>query len=544
MDTKMYDPSTRALIDKMLDQKRNMDKDVLQTMKRLMRVARASGDNRLIGFAHFHMADALYAFEIDYTLFRKHLAKAINHLQLAEDTALLARAYNYVGVDALNNSCFDVAYFYFMNSLQTCEKLDNDYLKSLGANNIGQVFARMRSNAKALKYVRDANRLQQRGAKDDIYYYQNMINGYFSEGVLCIALDDLEGAKRIDRKIAQLEKKVDNPEITSVQIPVVFLRLQIALLDGDKERVKELSPEAIRVCSEAHRIYDFITDIEDLCGFLLERGHIKLAREILDAIRPTIEKSGVLQMSRILTSLEITYSEKIGDKDALIYHLHEQHKLAEEQIKEQNRIYQYSIDLINIMDDLRKEREQMREENASLQEQAQTDVLTGIPNRLALDGNIDAALRRAKDGGYPFGIAMLDVDHFKEYNDTYGHQAGDDCLQKVAKELQTLSSQYGVFCARYGGDEFVILFENMDDAKVLQFAQNLEKGIRALNIRHSGAGKQGRISVSQGICNCVPGKKNLATEYLAEADTALYAIKKNLDHRHAGESARLVHLPD
>ena len=543
MDIQRYDPKTIALIEKVFEQKNSMSEGVFRTLSRLRKVARETGDYTLQGFVHFHLADTIYSYEKDYNEFRQHLARSVYYFQLGGEKELLARAYNYVAVDALNNSSYDVAYLYLMNALHACEGLDNDYLLCIINNNIGQVYARMSNYKKALKYVRLGNKLQARTHKDDFYYHQNMINGYFSEGVLCCLLGDLPGAERADRNIGKIEKECDMSHITSVFIPISLLRLMIAVLREDVALTEFHSKQFVEKMHSAHRLYDYITDISDLCHFLIEQNYLATVRMILDMIKEEVDSSGVVQMKRILSSIEIAYYEKRGDEKALMAHLHEQYQLSEQQQMEQNRVYQYSVDLIDIMEEQRKEQEKVRLENEHLQSQVQTDPLTGIPNRLVLDSSLPLLYARTRKAGQSFGVSMIDINKFKEFNDTYGHLAGDFCLQQVAKTIQDVANRPGVSCARYGGDEFIMLYENKTDEEIRSIAEELNEKIHALDIAHSGMGKSGRVSLSQGICNGIPKRGHKKEEYLNEADNALYAVKKNLDIPGREESIRLVHLP-
>ena len=543
MNTQKYGQKIAELIELVFEQKNSNSEAVFRTLSRLMKAAKENGDYTLLGFTHFHLADALYTFEKSYTKFRENLARAIYFFQLGDDAELLARAYNYVSVDALNNGSFDVAYLYLMNALHTCENLDNNYLLSIINNNIGQVYARMKNYKKALKYVRLGNKLQALSPKDDYYYHQNMINGYFSEGILCCLLEDLAGADRADRKIAKLEQERDMSDIPSVFIPISLLRLMISVMKGDADGYETHSRYIVEKIRGAHRLFDFITDVEDLCRFLIERGYTDTARSILDIVTNDIASSGVVQMQKTLSSLEIAYCEKIGDEKALARQLREQYRLTELMQMEQNRIYQYSIDLINIMRKQQKEQEKIQQENKSLHTQVHTDPLTGIPNRLKLDQSIGELFSNAKKKKNLFGVSLMDINRFKEYNDSYGHLAGDLCLQKVARAIESVSNRPGVHCARYGGDEFVMLYENKSDEEILSIARELEKQIYALNILHSGDEIRGRVSLSQGICNCVPSDLNTAEDYLAEADNSLYAVKKNLHRVGQTEQIRLVQLP-
>ena len=136
----------------------------------------------------------------------------------------------------------------------------------------------------------------------------------------------------------------------------------------------------------------------------------------------------------------------------------------------------------------------------------------------------------------------MDVNKFKEYNDTYGHLAGDICLQKVAQAIQKISEKPGVYCARYGGDEFIMLYVDKRDAEIREIAEELAREIRSLKISHAAMGGEGLISISQGICNSVPKPYHRQEDFINEADTALYAVKKNQDAPGRRDFIRLAHV--
>lgn len=542
MDISKYDGHTAELIEKILNQKQNLSEEVLETLSQLKDIAYEKEDFALQGFVHFHMADALYSLEKDYWDFRKNLAQAVSFFELAGENELLARSYNYIAVDALNNGSFDVAYFYLMNAMHTCEQIDNKYLLSIINNNIGQVYARMRSYEKAIEYVRISTNLQVQCSKDDFYYYQNIINGYFSEGMLYSLMGDVEGAKQSDAKIAQLEKETDVSNNPSVFIPIVMLRLIISVLEGNDEEYAVRSKNLMEKLQDAHRLYDYITDVEDLCRILIEYGRLDTAEEIIKTVNNIVETTDVIEMKRIVSSLEIALFEKMGDVNQVNLHLREQHYLVKQQQDEQNRIYQYSIDLLNIMNEQRKEHERLRIENEKLQAQAQKDSLTGMANRFKLDQVMPPMFEKAKKDKTPFAVSLMDVDKFKDYNDSYGHLAGDYCLQKVANAIQEVSDTHGLVCARYGGDEFVMLYENKSDQEIMRIAHELSEKVIEQSKTLMRTGENGCISISQGICNCVPLEGQDYNDFLNEADNALYAIKKNMYLPGERESVRLVHL--
>lgn len=155
------------------------------------------------------------------------------------------------------------------------------------------------------------------------------------------------------------------------------------------------------------------------------------------------------------------------------------------------------------------------------------DGLTGLANRRHFDETIAREWRRAARYKRPLSLALVDVDHFKQYNDTYGHLAGDECLKGVAGSLLAVSRRPSDLVARYGGEEFALVLPETDQAGARRVAESLCDAIRALAIRHAGiAAGAGHVTISVGVATMMPGQEGAGPQSLiGEADLALYAAK-------------------
>lgn len=161
---------------------------------------------------------------------------------------------------------------------------------------------------------------------------------------------------------------------------------------------------------------------------------------------------------------------------------------------------------------------------AKLMQLAETDPLTGIANRRCLDKVIDAEWRRAERLGLPLSILMVDADHFKDYNDAYGHGAGDEALRSLGACMASVAKRTGDLAARYGGEEFSLVLPNTDAAGAMTVAEKLLAAIAARGIAHSRS-STGRFTASVGVATMVPSKGRKVEELLLAADSALYAAK-------------------
>ena len=175
---------------------------------------------------------------------------------------------------------------------------------------------------------------------------------------------------------------------------------------------------------------------------------------------------------------------------------------------------------------------QLEEANRRLEALSYTDALTGVANRRAFEQALDQEWRRAIRSKHPISVLMLDVDHFKTYNDAYGHQAGDECLVAVGSALAGIPRRAGDRIARYGGEEFVALLPATDSAGTAAVAERIRTAVEALGLPHSGA-PGGRVTVSIGHAT-VQATEALSNGMLvAAADAALYEAKRGGRNRVA-----------
>ncbi|MDO9092807.1 MAG: diguanylate cyclase [Rubrivivax sp.] len=153
------------------------------------------------------------------------------------------------------------------------------------------------------------------------------------------------------------------------------------------------------------------------------------------------------------------------------------------------------------------------------------DGLTGVANRRRFDENLQAEWRHCRRGTGPLTLIMIDIDHFKRFNDQYGHQAGDACLQQVAAVIKQCLGRSHDLVARYGGEEFVCLLPDCSPAGAARKAEALRQAVAALGIPHETSSVAATVTVSLGVATCTPDANASADQLLAAADAALYAAK-------------------
>jgi len=198
----------------------------------------------------------------------------------------------------------------------------------------------------------------------------------------------------------------------------------------------------------------------------------------------------------------------VGSGDGQVYPI--------ERLQERNRELEILVEArTSALEDAKKRLEAL----------SNTDGLTGIANRRAFDGMLVQEWKRGQRAGTPLALIMLDVDHFKKFNDRYGHPAGDRCLQALARALAQAGRRAGELAVRYGGEEFVMLLPNADGHDALETAYHIQQGVWALALPHAET-PAGIVTVSLGVASVVPSAQLIPDDLVQRADSALYRAKQ------------------
>ena len=180
--------------------------------------------------------------------------------------------------------------------------------------------------------------------------------------------------------------------------------------------------------------------------------------------------------------------------------------------------------------------EELRVANQHLDALASLDGLTGLANRRGFDRALERAWQHAGERREPLALMMIDIDHFKLFNDRYGHVSGDTCLRAVGETLSLVLLDEAVLVARYGGEEFALLLPGLDISRATALADEARGAIEDLLITHAES-PCGHVTVSVGVESIVPAPGQAAADLVEAADRALYAAKRR------GRNTVIAHVP-
>ncbi len=169
--------------------------------------------------------------------------------------------------------------------------------------------------------------------------------------------------------------------------------------------------------------------------------------------------------------------------------------------------------------------EELKIANQHLEELASLDGLSGLANRRGFDRELQSAWQQAHERCQPLALMMVDIDHFKKFNDRYGHVRGDACLRAVGETLSLVTLEEAVLVARYGGEEFALLLPGIEIGRAAALADEARRAVEDLVIAHDQV-PGGLVTISVGVESVVPEHDQSAADLVEAADRALYAAKR------------------
>jgi len=170
---------------------------------------------------------------------------------------------------------------------------------------------------------------------------------------------------------------------------------------------------------------------------------------------------------------------------------------------------------------------ELDEANKQLAVLSFTDSLTRLANRRSFDTALEVEFQRLRRSGAALSLIILDIDHFKNFNDTYGHVAGDECLQRIGALLGGMVSRVPDLAARYGGEEFAVILPETDSAGATALAERIRHGIRALRIPHTASSAADMVTASLGVVTVDVATLRSPQDVIRLADEQLYLAKSN-----------------
>ena len=272
------------------------------------------------------------------------------------------------------------------------------------------------------------------------------------------------------------------------------------MTERDIVRFQNLGLDFSQVCAQSVMSKPLSTVQPQESLWLVHQKMQKLRVRRLVVTKPTGELAGIITQTQMLKTL---------DPSEMYQVMQQMQEIIDRQTSELHKLNQ-----------------QLEIKNTELAYLSIVDELTQIVNRRKLNEFLDLEWERLGNQGKPLSVIMCDVDHFKAYNDTYGHLAGDECLVKIAQTLRAITRRTSDLVARYGGEEFVVVLTDTDNIGAERVARNILTEIQNLQIPHSLSSTADVVTVSLGVATVHPDRSRSPEILLQTADQLLYQSKQ------------------
>ena len=278
------------------------------------------------------------------------------------------------------------------------------------------------------------------------------------------------------------------------------------------------------------RDFTYLFGKDDRVGFIGPNGSGKttLMKMILGEVTPD---SGHIEIGQYYNIFLDLYPFKVqsilrkGDMGEYVKYTRQYLETYEKFRQENHRALVGVMELQDRLRNVTLDRENMQASNRVLEDLAMHDELTGLANRTYLHEYLTGCFEHAYAEEKLLGVELMDIDFFKEYNDHYGHLMGDRCLKAIAGVLQKIQIPGQVFCARYGGDEFMIVYTGMTVEQIRRISEDILREVRMLKIPHECSRCSKYVSISQGVFARIPMENNREWDFTSRADELLYKAK-------------------
>ncbi len=486
--------------------------------------AQKNKDFENLAFTLFYSGECHYALnEVDDVI--EQMTKAVVYLSLSKQWELLARAQNILAIATSNKGNAMVALDYYLAGIRTCREHNVTAIYCSIHINLGFLYMKNGVYREAQRCFDEAYEAYQKTSEEEkkdplqiarlTMIYANLATCYMLQG-------EMDKTKRyLERIGAECEPYFEN--VDYVYVDCVKARFYHKV--GDFTRRDECVADIDARIEENMSLLDLFDDLEGVCLLLLEIRKYDSFLHITDQLQKVVEPSEVMDIERRLLELKLEYYRAIGDDEEYRKATGWFYELARVMDKASGSMISNMLYIRTSLEHANEQRKRIEEENAILTRRSETDALTGLANRYRLTEYFDQTLETCRQNGELLAVEILDVDYFKEYNDNYGHQAGDECIQAIASLLKEMEDK-NVFCARYGGDEFIIIYNGLDASEVQHRAEQLQQDVVGLQRKHEHSKCSSVVTISQGICQDIPEVGNKSWDFLHVADEMLYRGKK------------------
>ena len=487
---------------------------------RLIEMSEKEHYNYGIAFGNYYLCElCMYEDDIDGMI-----SGVIDFIPYVTDNRfndLLMRSYNILGIAFYMKGNLITAMDYLLKAAECKECDDYEAILALVYGNISCIYGSIDAYEDQLRCCKKTYELYRKQTERPELIVPKML-AVINMADVYLKLGEIEKAGKCLKKIENHKQRDKIKEVAWFDYSVLMFKYEF--LSGNYEKAYEcldtISNADAGIFDQRIRFEGYI----DVCTMLIEHGEYARITGMIDYLTQKAKTPEIRRLKIALAELEVSYYKAIEDKENLFkaYEKFYEYKmqLREKEAEDNLGSLKARIALKKAMDD----KIEIMKNNSELKNLAEIDELTTLPNRRKYEIVINEMHREAVLKRVNLGVILIDVDCFKQYNDTYGHVKGDSCLRKIGKQIKNEMNE-NILCARYGGDEFCVILLNKSNEFVIKCAKRIENSISKLDIRHETSTRLDKVSITTGVCNYVPDELSTIEEFINKADENLYHIK-------------------
>lgn len=487
----------------------------------LIAAGREGPDARVLGFAYYYKAENSYILNNPED-FLKNIMTAMSLLEGTSQWELIARGYNFMGIMSMNRGNAPFALDYYLTALNYSRKYEIAEVEIMVNINIGSLHHEFGDKETSRRYYEESLHLLRHNPsipEHDEY----LMNVYFGLINNCLARHDAQMA----RNYLEMSRFRDNDELDLISALCLHMMEARVFHAETKKQLRDNAISCVHdIIMRDFPLLDVFGDLYQYCEMLLDAEQYEELWETIKRLERLASGTGVHYIQKRLLELKIRYYKIHSDNAGYLQAAGLYYELSMMLEKENGAMIGKMLNMRNTLEESAKRQKAMKEENAAIKAKSETDALTGLANRFRLHDEAAAIFKEAREEKVFFGIEIMDIDYFKGFNDNYGHQAGDRCIKGVADMIGSMQEKPNVFAARYGGDEFVLLYKGYDKAGIEKVMGELREKIIAMAMPHEYSDAAPYVTISQGACCGVPMEGESVSDYLEAADNMLYQIKE------------------
>ncbi len=494
--------------------------------QRILEYAADTESDALFGIGYYCLAEHYWKKQdAEQTMYC--LGECTKYFRSAKLQKYFSDVYNMMGVvaDSADNRLVALSYYY--TCLQYAELYENNYVHAMADFNIAYILIRMKRYIEAQERYYSAIAYFEK-AEETTLQKKSIVQCMVYCGLCHLMVDEVAEALALMERIQGIRQKYPDGEYS--ELCLLAFEAGCEQVKGNRSRASGLADQleaAVFQDENLKEVQEIVVIIADLMVRFKSNERIERLIELLD--KKQIEKNATVYLD--LYPIKSRFLLNNNRIEEYIAYTKQYLALYQKRQQDGKAVTARILELQDMLSREEVERKDIQAYNRKLESIAKYDSLTGLANRSYLNEYLSQRFEAATASRTLLGVELMDIDFFKEYNDTYGHLAGDDCIEAVAKVLKGVQSEK-VFCARYGGDEFIIVYEDMTAHEIRNVVETIQNKVRDLNLVHEGSASASNVTVSQGVFVRIPEEQNREWDFYSMADVVLYEAKRQGRNRY------------